>query len=83
MPWYIFTAVTGMFLMALDIFGNGKWIFQNRGASVLFKVFVLGILTHTQLLNIWIIIFIIFLSGITSHAPAKFRYYSIFHGKEI
>ncbi len=83
LPWYMMTAVSGVALTALDTYGNGKWLIQNRGASVLFKIAVLGILTHTHMLNKWVIILLIILSGVTSHAPARFRYYSLYHGKEI
>ena len=82
-PWYIVTAASGLFMMGADLFSNGKWIFQNRGFLIMVKVLILGILHHTGINPIWPVLAIIFFSGITSHATARFRYYSLFHRRQI
>ncbi|PIE58482.1 MAG: hypothetical protein CSA33_03410 [Desulfobulbus propionicus] len=83
LPWYLLTAMSGIGLMGLDTYGNGKWLLQNRGLAVLLKLLVLGLLAHTQIPKKWFVLMLIILSGVSSHAPANFRYYSIYHHRVI
>ncbi len=82
-PWYLLTAVSGGLMLAADLYSNGKHLFQNRGFFILVKLLILGLLFHTDTTSSWAILAIIFLSGITSHATGRFRYYSIFHGRQL
>ena len=82
-PWYIITAASGLFMMGADIYSNGKWIFQNRGFLIIIKVLILGVLQHTAIHPTWPVLLIIIASGVISHATAKFRYFSLFHGRQI
>ncbi|MBM9514237.1 hypothetical protein [Desulfogranum marinum] len=82
-PWYIATAASGLLMMGADIYSNGKWIFQNRGFLIIIKILILGILHHSTINPIWPVLWIIFASGLISHGTATFRYYSIFHRRQI
>ncbi len=83
LPWLLLAGVSGALMMGIDIVCNSKWLMQNRGFFILLKALLLALLYHTGNLTGWTILIITFFSGITSHAPARFRYYSILHGKEI
>lgn len=81
--WYIATAASGMFMMAADLYSNGKWIFQNRGFLILVKLIILGAVQHTSIPPFWPILGVIFFSGLISHGTANFRYYSFVHRRQI
>jgi hypothetical protein len=83
MTSYLVTTASGLAIMAMDLYTNGKWIFQNRGFIIILKIIILGLLPHFDDLQKWGLIGIIALSGIISHATADFRYYSLFHRKRI
>ncbi len=83
MPSYIITAVSGLAIMGMDLYSNGKWIFQNRGLFIFIKIALLGILPHLGSHAKWGLMGIIVLSSYISHATADVRYYSVFHRKRI
>lgn len=75
--------VTGVLMMAMEIWGDGVWLFQLRGQAVLLKLLLLAaalVWPATAALNF---ILIILLSAFFSHAPGKIRYYSIWHGQVV
>lgn len=81
--WYFGTILSGLLMMGADIYGNGKYLLQNRGFFIAVKMILLGVLHHAGLETLSAMLIIIFLSGIISHAPARFRYYSLYHRREI
>ncbi len=82
-PSFIITAVTGLIIIAMDLVSNGKWIFQNRGIFIIFKIILIGLLPHVGIFKKWGIMGIIIISSYISHATADVRYYSFFHRKRI
>ena len=75
--------ISGVGLFILEAFSNLLWFIQLR-SLVLYIKFVLlyGVFTYPD--YAWYcMISMIFLSGIVSHAPSSFRYYSFVHGKKI
>ncbi len=83
MPSYIVTAISGLAIMGMDLFNNGKWIFQNRGFFIIVKLVLLGLLPHIGEYHKWGLLVMIVFSSVISHATADFRYYSLFHRKRI
>jgi hypothetical protein len=83
MPSYLVTAFSGLAIMGMDLFGNFKFVFQNRGAFILVKLVLLGMLPHFPEYQKWGLLGIIVVSSVISHATANFRYYSLFHRKQI
>lgn len=80
---YIATAITGLLMMLIDVLSNGIWLIQNRGWMIILKVVLLGHLALMNPYQKWAILGIIFLSGIVSHGPAVFRYYSVYHRRMV
>lgn len=81
-PYMVLTLSSGSAIMLLEIWSNGIWLIQLRGLSTLLKLLILST-TFIIGLQSYILVAVILVSGIMSHAPAKVRYYSVFHRKII
>jgi hypothetical protein len=81
-PYMVLTLSSGSAMMLLEIWSNGIWLIQLRGLSTLLKLLILST-TFIIGLQSYILVAVILVSGIMSHAPAKVRYYSVFHRKII
>ncbi len=79
-PFLLLTLFSGMVLVGLEIYTNGIWLIQIRGVATLFKLGLLALVYVTGP-QMYIIIPVILISGIISHAPANVRYYSLLHGR--
>jgi hypothetical protein len=77
-PYMVLTLTSGSAMMLLEIWSNGIWLIQLRGLSTLLKLLILSV-TFIVGLQPYILIAVILISDIMSHAPAKVRYYSVFH----
>jgi hypothetical protein len=82
-PSYLVSSLSGLAIMGMDLYCNGKWVLQNRGLFVLTKLILLGILPHIGEYQKWGILVIIVLSSLIAHATADFRYYSLFYRRRI
>lgn len=82
LPYMVLTLTSGSAMMLLEIWSNGIWLIQLRGLSTLLKLLILST-TFVVGLQPYILVAVILISGIMSHAPAKVRYYSVFHRKVI
>ena len=68
---------------ALSLFGVG-WLLRLRIiATMAVGVVLLGFLGSNPAWDSTLLIVIIIVSGIISHAPGKLRYYSVYHRKVI
>ncbi|MDH3974588.1 MAG: hypothetical protein OEV42_09960 [Deltaproteobacteria bacterium] len=82
-PFVILIYVTGFLFVAIELWSNGVWLIQLRGMAIYLKLVILSFLFALPGHEITMIIFLIIISGMISHAPADVRYYSIFHGRRI
>jgi len=74
LPYMILTLISGAMMVVVEIWSNGIWLIQIRGLATILKLMILS-LTFWFGLKASIIILVIIISGIISHAPAKIRYY--------
>jgi hypothetical protein len=84
--WLIFlylTLVTGLALTLLAIWSNAIWLLQLRGQAILFKVLLLALMPFWPEYKVILMLLVIVISGLISHAPGNVRYFSIFHGRRI
>lgn len=81
--YYYATILSGLVMVCLNVWSHGKWLLQNRGVAIIIKLLIFTALPYFPGYEQYLLLSIIFISGIASHAPAKFRYYSPFFGKEI
>lgn len=80
--WWL-AMVSGSLMMIIDIVSNPVWVIQIRGLVMYLKLILLAFLGSNPSLDVLLLIVIIIISGIISHAPGDLRYYSIYHKKKI
>ena len=80
--WWL-ALVSGALMMLIDIVSNPVWVVQVRGLVIFLKLILLALLGQNPELDRILLIVIIIISGVISHAPGKLRYYSVFHRKTI
>jgi hypothetical protein len=80
--WWL-ALVSGGLMMLVDIFSNPVWLVQLRGLTIFLKLILLGLLAVYPAWDIIILVVVIVISGVISHAPGKLRYYSVYHRKAI
>ena len=80
--WWL-ALVSGALMMVIDIVSNPVWVVQVRGLVIFLKLILLALLGQNPELDRILLIVIIIISGVISHAPGKLRYYSVLHRKTI
>ena len=80
--WWL-ALVSGALMMVIDIVSNPVWVVQVRGLVIFLKLILLALLGQDPVLDRILMIVIIIISAIISHAPGKLRYYSVVHRKAI
>lgn len=77
------TLASGVGLSLISVYSNGIWLLQLRGQAVFVKLFLLALITPFPELKAELFILIIIISGWIAHAPARVRYYSLYHRRRI
>jgi len=80
--WWL-ALVSGVLMMVIDIISNPVWVVQVRGLVIFLKLILLALLGSNPTLDSLLLIIIIVISAVISHAPGKLRYYSIYHRQVI
>jgi hypothetical protein len=84
--WYNYfylTLGTGLLLTLLSVWSNGIWLVQLRGQLIIFKLLLLITAMVLPDLKLGLVILLIALSSVVSHAPGDIRYYSLYHRRRI
>ncbi|MCB1860591.1 MAG: hypothetical protein KDI47_02505 [Gammaproteobacteria bacterium] len=82
--WFFdLTLWSGIGLAAIAIWNNGIWLIQLRGQAILLKLILLGLMPLFPAVRLPLLLAILIISGVISHAPASVRYYSLFHRRRI
>lgn len=80
--WWL-ALVSGALMMLMDITANTMWVVQVRGVAIIVKLMLLVLLgLHPGWDNL-LLVTIIIISAVISHAPGKLRYYSLYHRRVI
>ncbi|MDP6042321.1 MAG: hypothetical protein QGG64_27475 [Candidatus Latescibacteria bacterium] len=82
-PYWMLCAGSGVALICLYMWYSAIWLIQLRGLVILLKLGLLLCLPLFDGREVYVLILIVVLSGIISHAPGDVRYYSIFHGRRL
>jgi len=82
-PALLATLVTGGAFVALEVFHAPIWLVQLRGVSALVKIALLAAVGICWSCRIWLLTAIMIIGGIASHMPARYRYYSVLHGRAV
>jgi len=80
--WTI-TIISGLAILVLEAFSNLIWFVQVRALAIYIKIGLLIMLFFYPDYSWYILILIIILSGLVSHAPSAVRYYSFVHRRVI
>ncbi len=75
--WLLATLVTGLLILAVDLFESGAFLLQVRGAVLLAKILLLAFLPHLGDLQALVLCGVVVVSVISSHAPSKVRYFAL------
>lgn len=77
------TLLSGMAMVGLSIWGDGRWLLQLRGVVIVVKLLLLFALPwlNSQVNHgaAWGLVVIILLTSVIAHAPGKVRYRFVFH----
>ena len=76
------TLISGFAYLMLEMWTNGIFFIQLRGLTIFIKLVLLYYLYNNPD-SAGVILAIIILSSVISHAPGNVRYYSIFHGRRV
>jgi hypothetical protein len=83
LPFWAITLYSGLAMVGLAIWANGRWLLQLRGAVIMLKLLILWSLPWLDGQFAggggWGMVVIILLSSVISHAPARVRYYFVVH----
>ena len=74
---------TGILMMLIDVISNPVWLVQIRGVTVFVKLALLVMMVMFPAWDSTLLVMIIIMSSVISHAPGKLRYYSVCHKKVI
>lgn len=80
--WWL-ALVSGALIMLVDIASNPVWLVQIRGVAILVKLLLLLLLGMSPAWDRVLLLAVIVISGVVSHAPGKVRYYSVLHGRVV
>ncbi len=81
--WWGLTMLSGVLFVGLEIWSNGIWLIQLRGLAITLKLFFILLIYFFPDYSVFLLITVIIISGIISHAPGDIRYYSLFHKKRL
>ena len=76
--WWL-AVVSGSLMMLMDIAANPVWIVQVRGLVIMVKLILFALLGSYPGWDGFLLVAIIVISAVISHAPGKLRYYSFYH----
>ena len=80
--WWLALA-SGALMILIDVLANPVWIVQVRGLVILIKLVLLALLGNNPAWDSVLLVIIIIISAVISHAPGKLRYYSLYHRRVI
>ena len=80
--WWLAMA-SGILMILIDWISNPVWIIQIRGLVIILKLALLLLLGFNTNWDSMLLLFIIIISAVISHAPGNVRYYSLYHRKVI
>jgi hypothetical protein len=81
--YWVLASLSGLGLLALEALTNLIWFIQIRALVMYVKFSLLTVIYFYPLYAWHILVIIILLSGLISHAPSSVRYFSFIHWRKI
>lgn len=76
--WWVGSVVSGLLILLLDLHETGVFLLQVRGLVALGKIAVLGMLPWFETYRVPVLVGLIGISVLSSHAPSRIRYHLVF-----
>jgi len=83
LDYWVLALATGGLMMLMDMISNRAWIAQIRGLVIVLKLVLLALMVFYPAWSKLLLVAIIIISAVISHAPGELRYYSIYHRRVI
>jgi hypothetical protein len=80
--WWL-AMISGVLMMLVDVLSNPVWAVQVRGFTIYIKLILLAMIGIYSDWDQFLLILVIVVSAVISHAPGNLRYYSLWHRKVI
>jgi len=77
------TLLTGIGLVLISLYSNAIWLIQLRGQVILLKLLLFALIPWFPEFGAVIFWLVVILSGWIAHAPARVRYYSLYHRRRL
>jgi hypothetical protein len=77
------TIASGAGLIALELYCSCRWIYLGKGVLVSLKIALLLAAGMWGEQRVVFLLLVVLVSSVGSHMPARFRYYSLVHGRVI
>lgn len=82
-PALVAVVATGVLFMLFEIWRAPVWLHQLRGVCTYIKLALLACVALFWEQRIWLLTLIVVLGVVVSHAPSRFRYYSLLRRRVI
>jgi hypothetical protein len=77
------TIASGVGLILLELYSSCRWIYLGKGAMILLKIALLIAAGVWWDQRVVFLLLVVLIGSVSSHMPARFRYYSLIHGQVI
>jgi len=77
------TIASGLCLILLELYSSCRWIYLGKGVMVILKIALVIAAGVWWEQRVVFLLLVVLISSVGSHMPARFRYYSVVHGRTI
>jgi hypothetical protein len=83
LPALLATVLTGGAFAVLECYHAPIWFVQLRGVATVVKLLLVACVALRWELRVLLLTLAIVVGSVASHMPARFRYFSLLHGRQI
>jgi len=77
------TIASGAGLILLELYSSCRWIYLGKGVMVSLKIALVIAASVWWEQRVMLLLLVVLIGSVGSHMPARFRYYSLVHGRTI
>ena len=77
------TIASGVAMILLELYSSCRWIYLGKGVMVSVKIALLIAAGVWWEHRVMLLLLVVLVGSVGSHMPARFRYYSLVHGRTI
>ena len=76
-PWFWLAVVTGLLMVAIELYGSFSFVVELRGLAVFFKLGLLALLPSSGEVGFWLLAAVVLIASISSHMTGRLRHIAI------